>query len=78
MNRLALLAGVLLVGCSTPLTALRKELDARSASDLSCSEKDLKYKELNRMISTTKVMVSGCGHEVTYELIEGRWTKVRQ
>ena len=72
----ALLASALLLaGCSTPLSQLKVELGRRVSKELGCSEEQLKYKELDRLISTTKVKVSGCGREGTWKLVESRWTR---
>jgi hypothetical protein len=74
MKRLALFA-VLLAGCSTPLAQLKVELGRRTSDVLNCPEDRLKYEELDRLISSTKVKVTGCGKDVTWKLVESRWTK---
>ncbi len=66
---------LVLAGCSTPLSQLKVELGRRVSKELGCSEEQLKYKELDRLISTTKVKVSGCGREGTWKLVESRWTR---
>lgn len=73
--KLALVLGtlVLLAACSTPLVQLKKELGPRASDNLGCPESELKYKELDRMISSTKVQITGCGKTVTYKLVESRW-----
>lgn len=71
---LALLA---LSACSTPTAQLKKELGPRASQYLECSEDELRYKELDRLISSTKVRVSGCGKDATYRLVESRWTLVQ-
>lgn len=63
-----------LASCSTPTAQLRKELGPRASQYLACDEQELRYKELDRLISTTKVRVTGCGKEATYTLVESRWT----
>ena len=63
-----------LASCSTPLAQLKQELGPRASKYLACDEQELKYKELDRVISSTKVRVTGCGKEATYQLIESRWT----
>ena len=70
-----LFALVLLAGCSTPLSQLKVELGRRASDTLGCPEEKLKYEELDRFISTTKVKVSGCGRDATWKLVESRWTK---
>ena len=74
MKKLALLA-VVFAGCSTPLAQLKTELGRRTSDALSCPEEKLKYEELDRLISTTKVKVTGCGRDMTWKLVESRWTK---
>ncbi len=74
MTRLAF-AALLLLGCSTPRAQLKTELGKRAADWLKCPEGDLKYQELDRLISTTKVKVSGCKRDVTYKLVESRWQR---
>jgi hypothetical protein len=64
-----------LAGCSTPLSQLKVELGRRASDALSCPEEKLKYEELDRLISSTRVKVSGCGREATWKLVESRWTK---
>jgi hypothetical protein len=70
-----LLVAVLLSGCSTPLAQLKVELGRRTSDALNCPEDKLKYEELDRLISSTKVKVKGCGRDVTWKLVESRWTK---
>lgn len=70
---LPLLVLLLLAACSTPLAQLKKDLGPRASDTLGCPEKELKYKELDRMISSTKVQITGCGKTVTYKLVESRW-----
>lgn len=74
MTRLALVL-CLAAGCSTPTAQLRQELGPRSADFLKCPESQLQFKELDRLISTTKVKVTGCKREVTYKLVESRWQR---
>ncbi|MEW5739647.1 MAG: hypothetical protein AB1938_12010 [Myxococcota bacterium] len=62
-----------LSACSTPTAQLRKELGPRASQYLSCDEKELQFKELDRLISSTKVRVTGCGKEAVYKLEESRW-----
>jgi NAD-dependent DNA ligase len=68
---------VLCAGCSTPLAQLKLELGPRAARELECAEDKLAYKELDRLISSTKVKISGCGRETTWKLVESRWTRAR-
>lgn len=75
MRPLALLA-LGLAGCSTPLAQLRVELGPRASEVMTCPEGELRYQELDRLISSTKVRVSGCGKESTWKLVESRWQKV--
>lgn len=70
----SLTAFALLAGCSTPTAQLRQELGPRASKYLACDEQALEYKELDRLISSTKVRVTGCGKEATYKLVESRWT----
>lgn len=74
MRKLVALAMVL-AGCSTPLAQLKTELGRRSSDVMSCPEEKLKYEELDRLISSTKVKVTGCGRDVTWKLVESRWVK---
>lgn len=73
MRAFALL--LLLAGCSTPMAQLKVELGRRASDTLGCPEEKLSYKELDRLISTTKVKVSGCGRDATWKLVESRWTR---
>lgn len=75
MRSTVLLVAVLACACSTATSELRAQLDARAADYLKCNEKRLEYTELDKLISTTKVRVSGCGKSVTYTLVESRWEK---
>jgi len=72
---LLVLAGAI-AGCSTPMAQLKKELGPRASSYLECDEKKLTYVELEKLITSTKVKVTGCGREATYQLVESRWTLV--
>ena len=72
--RVAMLC-VVLVGCSTPMAQLKVELGRRASDALSCPEEKLKYQELDRLISSTRVKVSGCGRDATWKLVESRWTR---
>jgi len=72
-----LLALALLTSCSTPMSQLRQELGPRAATELRCAEEKLAYEELDRMISSTKVKVTGCERIVVYEMIESRWKMTR-
>lgn len=69
--------GLLLLGCSTPRAQLKLELGRRSSDVLGCPEEKLQYKELDRLISTTKVKVTGCGREATWKLVESRWQRAQ-
>jgi hypothetical protein len=73
--RAVLVAAVLMAGCSTPLSQLKVELGRRASDALGCPEEKLKYEELDRFISTTRVKVSGCGRDATWKLVESRWSK---
>ena len=66
-----------LAACSTPLGQLRQELGPRAATELRCPEEKLAYEELDRMISSTKVKVTGCERIVVYEMVESRWKMTR-
>ncbi|MEW6433255.1 MAG: hypothetical protein AB1730_17260 [Myxococcota bacterium] len=70
----AVALATLLAGCSTPMAQLKKELGPRASQYLECDEQSLQYEELERVISSTKVKVKGCGKEATYRLVESRWT----
>lgn len=76
MKRFAIL--LLLAGCSTPLSQLKTELGQRTSDALSCPEDQLSYEELEKLISTTRVTVSGCGKSTTWKLIESRWQRERE
>jgi hypothetical protein len=65
----------LAAGCSTPTAQLRQELGPRASDFLKCPEDELRFQELDRLISTTKVKISGCKREVTYKLVESRWQR---
>lgn len=65
----------LLAGCSTPLAQLKLELGRRASDALGCPEERLQYEELDKLISTTKVRVSGCGRDATWKLVESRWAR---
>lgn len=69
--------GLLLLGCSTSRAQLKLELGRRSSDVLGCPEEKLQYKELDRLISTTKVKVTGCGREATWKLVESRWQRAQ-
>ncbi|HEY0881090.1 MAG TPA: hypothetical protein VGD87_06160, partial [Archangium sp.] len=77
MKRLAGLACVALAACSTPRAQLKLELGPRVSDEMECPQDQLQYKELDRLISTTKVEISGCGKTTTWKIVEGRWTKAR-
>ena len=66
---------LLMLGCSTPLSQLKVELGRRASDALGCPEEKLAYKELDRLISSTKVKITGCGREGTWKLVESRWTR---
>ncbi|MDP2271912.1 MAG: hypothetical protein Q8N23_08130 [Archangium sp.] len=66
---------LVLAGCSTSTAQLRVELGRRASDALSCPEEKLAYKELDRLISSTRVKVSGCGRDATWKLVESRWTR---
>lgn len=74
MKRLAV-GWLLLLGCSTPLAQLKVELGRRASDALGCPEEKLKYEELDRLISSTKVKITGCGRDGTWKLVESRWTR---
>ena len=74
--RFLALGGVLLAtACSSTKAELRSQLGTKASDYLSCPEAGLEYTELDRLISTTKVKVSGCGKDVTYTLVESKWEK---
>ena len=68
---------LLLGGCSTPMAQLRQDLGPRAATELRCAEEKLTFEELDRMITSTKVKVTGCERIVVYEMIESRWKLTR-
>ncbi len=78
--RLALFVelAALAVGCSTPLAELRRDLDGRAATELQCPADKLTYKELDRLISTTKLRVSGCDRTVEYQMVESQWRLTKE
>ena len=78
--RWLLLASLMLpaLGCSTPMAQLRKELGPRVYEEFECPEDQVIFKELDRFISTTKVLARGCGKTATFVMVEGRWTKQRE
>jgi hypothetical protein len=73
MRLLILIAFAALAACSTPMAQLKKELGPRASSYLECDEKKLTYEELEKLISSTKVKVTGCGKEATFKMVESRW-----
>jgi hypothetical protein len=73
--KVLLAAAVVLVGCSTPLAQLKVELGRRSSDVLGCPEEKLRYEELDRLISSTRVKVTGCGRDATWKLVESRWAR---
>jgi hypothetical protein len=76
--RLHVLIGALaLAGCSTPMAQLRKDLGPRASAQLECQEDALTYEELDRMISSTKVKVTGCKRTAVFEMVESRWKLTR-
>jgi len=77
MRWLALLTLLAAAGCSTPMAQLRKELGPRASEEIQCPEDKLVFKELEHLISTTKVIVRGCGKDATFVLVEGHWSKLR-
>jgi hypothetical protein len=77
MKKSVLVFGFVLAGCSTPTAQLRKELGPRASQYLGCDEKELQFKELERLISSTKVRVTGCGKQAVYKLEESRWRLVQ-
>ena len=68
---------LLLAGCSTPMAQLKVELGRRASDVLGCPEEKLQYKELDRLISTTKVKITGCGRDATWKLVESRWQRAQ-
>lgn len=73
------LAGlVLFAACSSELAQLRKDLGPRASGTLECREEELHYFEAEKIFSTTKVRVTGCGREVVYKLVESRWERDRE
>lgn len=68
---------LLLAGCSTPRAQLKTELGGRASDWLKCPQDQLTFEELDRLISTTKVKVTGCKREVTYKLVESRWQRAQ-
>ena len=68
---------LLVTGCSTPMAQLKLELGRRASDVLGCPEEKLQYKELDRLISTTKVKVTGCGRDATWKLVESRWARAQ-
>ena len=73
----AVILSLLLTGCSTPTAQLKVELGRRASDVLGCPEEKLQYKELDRLISTTKVKITGCGRDATWKLVESRWTRAQ-
>ena len=76
MNRVFALL-LIAAACSTPMAQLRQDLGVRAATELQCPEEKLTYEELDRLISSTKVKVTGCKRVVVYEMIESRWKLTR-
>jgi hypothetical protein len=66
---------VVLAGCSTSRAQLKVELGRRASDALGCPEEKLTYEELDRLISTTRVKISGCGRNATWKLVESRWQR---
>ena len=72
-----LLGMVSLLGCSTPMAQLKVELGRRASDALGCPEEKLQYQELDRLISTTRVKITGCGRDGTWKMVESRWTRAQ-
>ena len=66
---------MVLAGCSTPRAQLKLELGRRASDALGCPEEKLSYEELDRLIGTTRVKVTGCGRDATWKLVESRWAR---
>lgn len=77
MKRALWAAWFALAACSTPRAQLKLELGPRASEEMECPEDQLQYKELDRLISTTKVEINGCGKKTTWKIVESRWTKAR-
>lgn len=73
--RALLAVPLLLLGCSTTTAQLKVELGRRASDALGCPEEKLSYQELDRLISTTRVKISGCGKDATWKLVESRWQR---
>lgn len=73
--RSVVLLMMVLAGCSTSRAQLKLELGRRASDALGCPEEKLSYEELDRLISTTKVKITGCGRNATWKLVESRWTR---
>lgn len=73
-----LLALLALAGCATPMSELRAQLDEKASRSLSCPADQLSYEELEKLFSTTKVKITGCGNEATYEFVESEWKKKQE
>jgi len=65
-------------GCATPMSELRATLDERAARSLSCPADQLTYEELEKLFTTTRVKISGCGNSATYEFVESEWKKKQE
>lgn len=70
-----LLVIVALAGCATPMSEIRAALDEKAARSLSCPADQLTYEELEKLFSTTRVKISGCGNSAVYEMVESQWKK---
>ncbi len=62
-----------LSACSTPMAQLKTDLGPRASSELRCTEDKLTYQELDKLITTTKVKITGCQRSAIYEMVESRW-----
>ncbi len=74
----AVLVALVFCGCATPLSQLKEELGTRSSDALKCPEDELKYEDLEKLFSTVRTKVTGCGRSVTWKMVESRWTRERE
>jgi hypothetical protein len=75
MKTLVLSGVLVLAGCSTAMAQLRKDVGPAASRYLECPEDQLTIEELQRLMMTTRVKVTGCGRSEVYVLEESKWKR---
>jgi hypothetical protein len=76
MKRFVLGGLLALTGCSTTMAQLRQDVAPSASKYLECPEDKLTIEELQRLVMTTRVKVTGCGRSEVYVLEESKWKRV--